>query len=837
MAVLRQDNLLGQERLDLPQLRAIESGTAADFDLLAGTILAGNQPYVVSGFNLSVNPNPIGLPANNLLLNVANGVLMSPLATESGTIFTVPSGTSPQVLNGVVNSNVTGSFSASSTNIVGIDLIRIADPTTSSVASFIPANATLTSNNQEIQEIVPSARTLQFSITISNSTFGNSLNLVPIAIVVTDANNNVVSIEDARPMYFRLGSGSDSPNIYNDYGWPGGRFEYPITLSTTTGLDPFSGGDKSINSFKSWANAVTSRIQEIGGGQFWYSPISNLNMKLIYGSPSGQATNWVLGNPSTTIASASNGATLPTGTIYVASITGFPSSGTIVISDSLGAQSVTYTSTSTSGGAHFAGCSGGTGTLTTGNVVQIASTSNVLTWSGLIVAFDNNEASFSNNISTVAIVDGSATVGVGQCLYVDIDRSATTTTTPSLQIGQLNNLGQPAIPFTRFVVAWVVNVAGAAVAYARDSAFIINTPGPIATNLSYGVVELATVTTPQAPAGVIAIVPNSDSSAKVIAAGISRGNGSGSPPSMSSGTLSIGTQLEDSTVAIGNTNPGTAVVINTYAGVNITSGAGLQTALYSDTAGNITLGNQLISGAAIDLITSAGTVNINSSGAGVAIGETINIGNAGVANTTNGSTIAVNGQSVAVTATTGSTAAALTIKATDTTTNASKLALTASTAALSASGTTLTEVYMDESNIQLTGPGTYGVEIGGPGATTHLSDGNSDIGGTALSFPTSGMSASSYHATDFSGFVVLSATSVTNTPSGVKLFTFTFNHGYPNNVNVVISLIGAPTGSFLTGGFNYYVTVLSSSFSVYAFNNTSTTITGTVGISYIVVGR
>jgi hypothetical protein len=43
MSANRQLNLLGQWRLDVPHLRSIESSVAADFDLLAGSMLGGGQ--------------------------------------------------------------------------------------------------------------------------------------------------------------------------------------------------------------------------------------------------------------------------------------------------------------------------------------------------------------------------------------------------------------------------------------------------------------------------------------------------------------------------------------------------------------------------------------------------------------------------------------------------------------------------------------------------------------------------------------------------------------------------------------------------------------------------
>jgi hypothetical protein len=73
------------------------------------------------------------------------------------------------------------------------------------------------------------------------------------------------------------------------------------------------------------------------------------------------ATTWPTAN--TTIAAASNGVALPTGTINVASTTGFPTAGQINIMTANGPQTVTYTGTTAT---TFTGCTGGTGTLITG---------------------------------------------------------------------------------------------------------------------------------------------------------------------------------------------------------------------------------------------------------------------------------------------------------------------------------------------------------------------------------------------------------------------------------------------------------------------------------------
>lgn len=76
-------------------------------------------------------------------------------------------------------------------------------------------------------------------------------------------------------------------------------------------------------------------------------------------------------NASTTLAASMDTLTLPQATIEVATITGFSSQGKIRVTTSAGVQTVTYTGRSP-GPPRFTGCSGGTGTMSTGGAVNSA---------------------------------------------------------------------------------------------------------------------------------------------------------------------------------------------------------------------------------------------------------------------------------------------------------------------------------------------------------------------------------------------------------------------------------------------------------------------------------
>lgn len=263
MAIQRQANLLGQQRVDVPHLRAMESAVAADFDTLAGRVLAGRSPLVSQGFVMVTT----GITqADQLQLLVADSLLIHSEASESGSVFQVPSDRPAETLSATVSTRVSGAFTPSQVNYVGVDLVRAADRSTNDLVAFIDST-TLTETFRE----VPLARTLDYVIVISTTDFSSTPNIAPIAKVTTGAGNAVVLVEDARNIMWRLGSGGSVPNTQNAYPWPGDRDE-------STG---FTGGDKAITSFKDWADAVMTRLWEQGGGEFWYSPAADRNVRMI----------------------------------------------------------------------------------------------------------------------------------------------------------------------------------------------------------------------------------------------------------------------------------------------------------------------------------------------------------------------------------------------------------------------------------------------------------------------------------------------------------------------------------------------------------------------------
>jgi hypothetical protein len=287
MASNGEFNWLGQQRADAPHLKMVESGVRGDLDALA-YILVGEQPMVVKGFELL--SSPIGLEASLITFKVASSKILHPLASESGSIYAVPSSRANEVIDPNMNSRVQGSIQPGTVNYIGIDLKRSSDATTADSVMFLDP-----SQNKEAAQKVPLRRTLDHVWIVSQTSFSFNRSVCPVAIVTTNNLNVVTAFQDARPLLGRLNPGGSNSSDVSLFSWPGGR---PNVESSTT--SPIA-GDKSLTSLKTWMSAVMSRLHELGGGQYWYSLAADRNVHLHTGSTvftsTGESFEVVLGTP------------------------------------------------------------------------------------------------------------------------------------------------------------------------------------------------------------------------------------------------------------------------------------------------------------------------------------------------------------------------------------------------------------------------------------------------------------------------------------------------------------------------------------------------------------
>jgi hypothetical protein len=270
MAVKRSQNWLNQQRVDVPHLRSIESAVRNDFDeLFAAFVLGESNSYVIRGFDIEM-AGSIGASANGLQLIVEDSAILHGASNESGTFFELPPGTPNQVLSATTNVRVEGAFTPGALNYVSLEFVReVDDSTTDQLYLWNPTT------QSEITKTLPLAETLDYKIVISSSLYTS--NVLPIAIVETDASNNVLNIQDRRPMLFRLATaGSATPDPFYEYPWENhveGRAENFWQSSSST-VSPFRGGDKQIRTFKENDEAIKTELKQIKGTTYWYSPNS-----------------------------------------------------------------------------------------------------------------------------------------------------------------------------------------------------------------------------------------------------------------------------------------------------------------------------------------------------------------------------------------------------------------------------------------------------------------------------------------------------------------------------------------------------------------------------------
>ena len=215
MAVLGEVNWQGQQRVNLPPLRMVESGVRGDFDALA-YMLVGEQPMIVRGFELLTNP--IGSEASLLTFKVAGSKIVHPLASESGSLYAVPSNRANEVINPTINNRIQGSIQPQATNFIGIDLKRSADSTTADVVQFLNP-----SQNTESPQKIPLRRTLDYVWIVSQTDFTFNRSVCPVAIVTTNNLNVITAFQDARPLMGRLTPGGTVSTEINPYGFRRGR--------------------------------------------------------------------------------------------------------------------------------------------------------------------------------------------------------------------------------------------------------------------------------------------------------------------------------------------------------------------------------------------------------------------------------------------------------------------------------------------------------------------------------------------------------------------------------------------------------------------------------------
>ena len=269
MAVLGRLLISSAERLDLPDLLSIDSYSAGDWRYFIDTLVGEDTPYIIKGFDV-VNPG-LAIGTQSISINIADSAMYYPGSGAGSFFYGLPAGNpsaQPLVPSLILNA----------TNYIYLTFTTF--NTAEDTRSFWDPNANGGTGDEFTQE-VNTESVIQVQVNVSTGSFPS--NTVPVAIVAVGA-TAVTSIEDARPMMFRLGTGGISPNPANRFAWPAipstqfEQMETPITITSSSQPNPFQGGDKNITSLKEWMDAVMSQLANLGGTQYWYEDISTFSL-------------------------------------------------------------------------------------------------------------------------------------------------------------------------------------------------------------------------------------------------------------------------------------------------------------------------------------------------------------------------------------------------------------------------------------------------------------------------------------------------------------------------------------------------------------------------------
>lgn len=262
MSVLQRLSLLPNERLDTADARFIEASGLNDWRFFLQGFYSPKS-YILSGFEISNYSTIFSIPGFKLTFN--DVVLFHSQATTQAAGFYVFAGT---------EQDTPVSLSPSATNFVEADL------SVSSGTPDVRAFWDQAGNGGAGGEFNDTVETvINLDLAVSANITGFTTGKIPLYKVVTNAGGVVTSVTDCRNLFFRLGTGGDSPDPTNNFAWPSlpnpahARLETSITAtSATTTNAPFQGGDKNLKTFKDWMDAVMSSIKEIKGSPYWYSP-------------------------------------------------------------------------------------------------------------------------------------------------------------------------------------------------------------------------------------------------------------------------------------------------------------------------------------------------------------------------------------------------------------------------------------------------------------------------------------------------------------------------------------------------------------------------------------
>jgi hypothetical protein len=256
------------ERLDLQDVLSIDSYVAGDFKYLLKTFV-GDRAFVLKGFDV-IDPHN-ALNTTGLTIRVADSVVYYPTSDSGAFYHGLPVGD--------VNAlPLVPDLHKSATNYVYLTLSTM--NTAEDTRAFWDPDLNGGQGGEYTQD-VDTETALIAEIGVSVTSFPNGV--VPVCIVNMGA-HVITSIEDARDIMFRLGSGGMSPDPFHTFDFPAlptssfERTETPTLMDSSISPNAFQGADKNISSLKDWMDVVMTKLKELGGTTYWYEDVSTYSL-------------------------------------------------------------------------------------------------------------------------------------------------------------------------------------------------------------------------------------------------------------------------------------------------------------------------------------------------------------------------------------------------------------------------------------------------------------------------------------------------------------------------------------------------------------------------------
>ena len=278
MSVLSRVNFVAQQRVDVHHALMQESFTAFDFRSMVTQLVGTDKQYVGRGFEV------IGRTGLTIQIKVANSQVFNP-ADNNGSFYVGLSTDAPISLElpaSQPNVYVEGRF----VNVTQAPVdTAFWDPLALTGADNSGSEFSASANSQSILILVFTANTVGFSP-----------GAIPIMYAKTGT-NSIDTMQDRRPLLYRLGTGGASPDPSHKYAWSNVRQEpVPGGVGVGDAVDsPWrardavgSLNDKAFGSFKEWADAVMTQISDITGSSLWYvngltnAPVANISLNEVF---------------------------------------------------------------------------------------------------------------------------------------------------------------------------------------------------------------------------------------------------------------------------------------------------------------------------------------------------------------------------------------------------------------------------------------------------------------------------------------------------------------------------------------------------------------------------